>query len=375
MSTQTATIITQTNQDYTWSTYFNPLSARAAVLAYCDTLPSAARPIKHTRAIYTTGLDNFIEYLGGLARPVRPDKTLLLHYIADLKSGTASPSGQPLKSSTIASKYLAPVRHWLTALSDQYIESTSGGEYLYISDTREALRQAARVKNPAAETSTNLSPLYAHGNRLTAFEVSKVLDAINIEALSGKRDLALLYVGFTTGLRVAELARVTLASIQPDTSGPTIRVIGKRGNTDPVPFDDTGAALITAWVEAFNNGLEPDDPRIISQDTPVFQPLIHGDNYPVLGVNSYKPTRGMSAQAIRKIVERRVYTVLGRKISPHDMRRTVAAIARQAGMDYDQIRLALRHKNIATTARYVGNPPDLSKSRVTNYVTLYERKA
>lgn len=352
--------LTTTNQN-TWQRYFSVPDALNAVNNHLETLPSARSPEKHTRRVYTAGLRYFLEWASGSM----PTELLLEQFISHLKS-------KGLKSSTIGCKYLAPVRLFIKKLNAQIIplEGMNGGEFFFINECKQHLTNAATIKTPRPETSTNRSALYAHGKRLNLLQVNQVFQSIDRETLLGQRDIALLYLGFTTGLRIAELARVTLASIAMGTDCYEIKIRGKRNNVDPVPIDSTALGLINDWVEAFNAAIPADDPRRITENTPIWQPLGKNDAPRPIGVNGYKSGCGITTQAIRGILARRVKHALGFTIAPHDMRRTVAAIGRQSGMDYDELRMLLRHKNVATTARYVGNPPNLSASIISNRVNF-----
>jgi site-specific recombinase XerD len=199
-----------------------------------------------------------------------------------------------------------------------------------------------------------------------------VLRGINRSTRSGLRDYALLHVAFTSGLRLAELQRITLNSIQPSGDVYLITVRGKRSNVDPVPVSARAFADIMAWVDAYNAELPADDPRRIAGDLPIWQPLLHGDNYAWVGVNGFKPSRGMSAQGLRDIIERTTRAALGDQfaLAAHDTRRTAAAIAYDAGMPLPSIQKLLRHKDAAVTLRYIGQKPDYDQSTLANYVSI-----
>ena len=46
-------------------------------------------------------------------------------------------------------------------------------------------------------------------------------------------------------------------------------------------------------------------------------------------------------------------------VSPHDLRRTYAKLARKGGAELDQIQLSLGHASVETTQKYVGEEQDL----------------
>lgn len=342
--------------DGRWLEYFSRRKAIAAVAAHVAALPSSSTPERHTHHVYESGLKYWLNWAGDTL----PTEDIVTGYIAHLRQ-------RGLKSSTIGSKYLAPLRLYLRKLAGQHVVAT-GAVREFVEDCRLSIRSASEVPTPRKETSSNRSALYQHGTRLTVSQVNEVFLAIEADTIAGARDRALLYLGFTSGMRLAELARITLAKIYRGDDCYELRVRGKRNNVDPVPVDSTAVRLIHAYVDAYNAPLEGDDPRRITPTTPIWQPLLHGDNHAHVGNNRYDPSRGLSAQGIRDIIARRTESALGKSIAPHDMRRTVAAIGRANGMDYDELRVLLRHRSISTTATYVGNPPNMGKSLISNRV-------
>lgn len=359
--------------DATWLRYFDPKRAYAAVAAHVGTLPSSRTEEKHTWRAYSDGLKYFLRWMAQLdpaddmnwATLRLPTADLLTSFIAHLLIARG------LKPSTVNSKYLAPVRLYLSKLAEQNISGFTGDTRDFIADCREHIRAAASVKSPRPDTTSNIAPLWnPQFTRLTADQVRAVLRSLNRATRSGLRDYALLHVAFSSGLRLAELQRITLNSITIQGDVVLITVRGKRSNVDPVPISARAHADIMAWVDAYNADLPAEDPRRIAGDLPIWQPLLHGDNYPILGVNKFNPARGLSAQGLRDIIERSTRTALGAQyaLAAHDTRRTAAAIAYDAGMPLPSIQKLLRHKDAAVTLRYIGQKPDFEGSTLANYV-------
>lgn len=348
--------------DTRWLQYFDPRAAMASVAAHIESLPSARTPERHTARVYETGLKYFLAW----ANWELPTEDLMQGFIAHLLN-------KGLRSATVASKYLAPARLYLNKLAGQHITGFTGEARDYISDCREHLRAAAGVRTPRADVSTNVAPLWrADFVRLELKQVNAVLRSLPRPALSALRDYALLHIAFSTGLRLAELSRITLDAIQPIEGDFLITVRGKRSNIDPVPISAQAMTDLLAWVEAYNAELDPDDPRRITGDRPVWQPLTRSDRHMPVGVNNYDPVRGMSHQALRDLIARRTRAALGDKFecAPHDMRRSAAAMAYDAGMNITDIQQLLRHKDASTTMRYVGTKPDFHKRKLASYVSF-----
>lgn len=396
------------NLDAVWAQLFDVRAAVRRVDHIISDKGSDRTAERHTRRSYGNSLGRFIEWAGG--RWVVPDDgsivevpledclmgawhrfpgpELLREYITHMK-------GEGLKAGTI-NRHLAPIRHYLKALRLQIIPARGEARDL-VNDCKDWLLLSLEEKpGEDEEMGNNLPAMYQHGKRLRESQVRDIFASIMYETtedgeqverdmdLLDLRDLALLYVGFNTGLRDAELRRMTVSGIKPgEHNSPwQIEVRGKRNNRQPVPLDSTGYALIMRYVEAYNAGLAEDDERRIgreyihinrrgkeeAREVPIFQPLRKGGHYNTVGVNGFEPTRGMGDSSVWSMVRRRSYAGCGVKISPHDMRRTVASIARQKGMGFDVIKMILRHKSISTTERYVGNPPDLGKAMLSGMI-------
>lgn len=372
------TIVPHNFTDTTWLQYFDPKRALASVAAHIAQLPSHRTPEKYTQAAYSDSLKYFLNWCGckidtasskyqkaslkqilswSIFTMPLPGPALVKLYIAHL-------ADRNLKSTTISSKYLAPLRHYLDALIDQEIRVT-GLEREFVYDCKDALRKALKQKSPRQETMTNLSPLYQHGIRLELGQVNGILRGIDRSTRTGLRDYALLLAAFSSGLRIAELQRMSLDKITRENNVWLLTVRGKRNNMDPIAIMDQLYEAIMAYVEAHNAGLDEDDPRRITDKSALWQPYLHGDHYMPLTVRDYDPDRGFSQDGIRAMFRRRVESVLGqvksrggKRFSAHDTRRTFAYLADSAGMKRKNISRAMRHHNTATTDVYIGDSPN-----------------
>lgn len=347
---------------------------------------SDRNPEQHTRKAYEGSLRMFLNWAGPrlaaddvasmtvyeLAEryPAMrfPGPELMREFVGYLKQMPGKRGG--MAKATI-DRHMAAVHHLIKGLCKQYI-AVKGDARDFVQDCKEFMMQSLDEKvSDTEQASDGLPALYSYGHRLGLPQLDSLLAAVVAdESLRGKRDAAVLYLGFTSALRDAELRRLTLNNITAGEMGARweIRVRGKRNNKQPVPMDNTAHVLIMRWVDAYNAGLDDNDPRRIVGDVPIFQPLLKGDHYAKVGVNKYSPCRGMSHSGVREIVRAWSLAVLGIELNPHDMRRSAASIGRRNGMDFEQLQFLLRHSSIATTQRYVGNPPDLGKSQISNYL-------
>ena len=349
--------IAQAQTSTLWLNYWSLSDAIHDVAAHIEALPSSRTPERYTRNVYMSGLKYWIEW----SNQQLPTPSHVSEYIAHLKSKSAR-GKTGLKSSTIASKYLAPLRILLDKLISQHI-TASGTIRDMIQDMRQHMQNARAVKTPREDTTTNLSALYGNGTRLTNEQINRCLRQIDRKTLSGKRDYAILLTAFTSALRVAELQRITLNNIQKEGANHLIRVRGKRSNYDPVPIPTKTYDAIMEWVNGYNAQLSAEDGRYIHPHTPLWHPLTKGDTPQAIGKN-YKPQNGMSKTGIMRVIDRRAH------IAAHDTRRSAAALAYEAGMPLPAIQRLLRHKDAAITLKYIGQKPDYDASNLANYVVI-----
>lgn len=353
-----------------WLDFFDPQAALEQVINHIETLPGS-RAERHTMRAYIASLADYARFLGAsvyhfgeenytfrwdyMAMPTRANTA---DYIAACKRNG-------LTSSTIT-RYMAAVRHFLRALEEQEVNIESGTDFFFIQTAQRQLRLATTVKNPPPDRTSNRPALEQHGTRLSLIQVNTLFSSFEAEirTLAGKRDLAMLYLGITSGLRAAEIARLTLANIAQGKDCYEVKVRGKRSNHDPIGIDGTAYALLTDFVTAWNEALDADDARRITPTSPIFQPLLKGSHI----ADDHDAAGGMSARAVLQIVERRTADALGTAITAHDMRRTCAYLMRSHGFEWDQIRSQLRHRSIGTTEKYVGQEQDLSKALLSKRI-------
>jgi integrase/recombinase XerC len=62
------------------------------------------------------------------------------------------------------------------------------------------------------------------------------------------------------------------------------------------------------------------------------------------------------------------------KVSPHDLRRSFARGAYEAGVSFELIRQTLGHSNIATTERYVNSVLELDRAATDIWANLLEEE-
>lgn len=358
---------------YKWLLYFDPRLALQDFINYLETLPSSRTPERATYRVYMSSLADFFRYMGanvishGHSEYTFDFDTMAFPSLSAVQAYISYGLQQGRCAKTVA-RYLAAVRLYLKILETQDIAIQNGSDFVYLWQALQQIRLAVKVQDPRDEVSTNRPALENHGTRLNLSQVNQLFGYFEdkMDTLAGKRDLTILYLGITSGLRAAEISRITLDSIRQGDSCWEIKVRGKRSNYDPIGIDNEAHDLIMQWVNAFNEGLAEDDPRRITGDTPIFQPLRNNSHRGQIG--AYDPKSGISARAILMLVKKHAEAALKFQIGAHDMRRTCAYLMRNHGFEWEEIRTQLRHKSIATTEKYVGKYLDLSRSLITNRV-------
>lgn len=386
-------ITTQNNQlstevrnhvDLRYLKYFDHNLAVQQVMEHVAKLGSSRRTTRHTERAYMPGLDYYFKW-SGLNLPTA---NLINSYIAHLIS-------KDLKHTTINSKYLAPLRHYLGKLASQHIDAqqfidrpimTEGQDRLefmqlvntralavnelrsYIEDCKQHIMDAKSVKSAKPQHTSNLSPLWQHGIRLSRDQMNALLRQIPRDTVMGLRNYAFMRIAFESAFRIAEMAGITLKKITPYNDHYLVTVLGKRNNIDPVAISSEAVAALQKYVDAYNAQLPADDPRRILEDTPVWQPLTRSSNL----VEDCDPAEGMSKNALSHIVKKTSERVLGKGkgMAAHDTRRTYAAVAYNAGVPVPVISAHMRHKDVSTTWAYIGKPPNYDNNLLTKYVKL-----
>lgn len=368
--------------DTVWTDFFSITAAVKAVGDHVDKLASTKRtPERHTQRLYAAGLNEFLEWLDYR----QPTAAIMDEYVAHLSTKRLRNGKIGLAASSIAAKHIPPVKMFLNKLYRQDVPLTNPSDFLFVDQVRRNLLNAADIKAPKPDEKSDLPKLYRYGKRLTTGEIEKILNSFDLDNLHGIRNYTIMLVGFRTGMRIAEIRRMTLSDIKMEGEHWGIRVRGKGNKYDPVPASDQVVKTIKYWVAAFNADLTDDDPRFIQDTDPVFQPLtVAGNKYKYGNKQGggyylrhddpddirHGQLKGLSEEPIRSLIKRASTNAIGYKITAHDMRRTCAASARAGGMDTKRIQVLLRHSSQNITEAYIGEQPDLGQSIPDEMVVL-----
>jgi site-specific recombinase XerD len=196
-----------------------------------------------------------------------------------------------------------------------------------------AIDQIRRVLAiPSKKATTRLVPY------LTLDEMLAVLNAPDPTVHYGVRDRAMLYLGFTAGLRASEVLglRVDDLTLQPR---PSIYVRGKgRRERTLILWKDT-ASVLRAWISLREKVAIPE--------------LFYNHRGEAM-------TRAGLAYLVAKyvaIAAESLPALKTKRVSPHVLRHTAALIALQATGDLRKVSLLLGHASITTTEIYTRLAP------------------
>ncbi len=170
-------------------------------------------------------------------------------------------------------------------------------------------------------------PSYLSENQIVA-----VLEKLSeTDGWMGKRDLAMVELFYSTGMRISELAGVTLADLNP--SKGTVTVLGKGSKQRIIPVGQYAWDAIDEYKYASKHKFGVREAN---------QPLFLGKNGTPLGPDGIRLRVKKAIKAIAEL----------KKMSPHVLRHTFATHLLNAGADLMALKDLLGHANLSTTQVY-----------------------
>lgn len=205
----------------------------------------------------------------------------------------------------------------------------------------DAMRGAVQVKqHKGTKAHTWLSPK----------QVAKIT-ALCDDTLEGRRDWIVLGLLLGAGLRREELVTLTFDALkqQPMKNGRmrhVLEVTGKGNKSRVIPISEKLGKRLHEWRE------------------------IVGDGYIVRSLGRKQELgESMSAVAVFHLVSKYGKQIGIDGLAPHDLRRTFAQLAYEAGVPITQISTLLGHSSVATTQRYLNLALDL-ESTASDFIPL-----
>ncbi len=264
----------------------------------------------NTHRGYECDLRYFVEYLESLDPPVTKPEEVTKYVLEDYLSYL----NQSLKVRTIRRKFAA-IRSFFSYL-----------EYYEI-----------LTENPMLKFRMKLRDYPSLPNTLSIDEVAKILHAVyhrpaedDLGMRTKIRDIAIIEMLFALGLRVSELAALTLSDYQPHNH--SFRILGK-GSKERSAYliDPSAQKALSNWL-AYRESLHPTVPNI-------FINRYGGDLSPITirwMIHKYADMAGIE-----------------HRVTPHSFRHSFASSLLEQDVDSKYIQELLGHSSIHTTQLYL----------------------
>lgn len=265
-----------------------------------------------------TTVDNYINYINNFLKFTFPNKC---------------PENFYLKVKSIhINKYISALR-----------TKTVAGQVKRTSDSIRAVQWSALnsffqfliptylKENPVAETKRPKIKDNPHVTYLTPEEISKIINNVDNVA-NGRmrnRDLCILKLGLSTGLRVSAIVQIDLDDV--DFNNNKIRVTEKGDVDNYILIGDNLKEQIMLWLQDREEFFEPCDTNALFV--------------------SQKKSR-LSTDVVGKLMVKYSNGIVDKHITPHVMRHSCATNLYEKTGDIYLCAKQLNHKNIATTQRY-----------------------
>ncbi|MBW2610517.1 MAG: tyrosine recombinase XerC [Deltaproteobacteria bacterium] len=281
-------------------------------------------------------IDKFIDYLGSQRgysdHTIRNYKTDLKQFLGFLYDKRGSSGGEEA-STELGDIDFQVIRQYLGSLFGRYKRKTIARKLSALRSFFYFLeRNGLSMGNPAAEISTPKQGKYIPAY-LPVDEMFRLFEGPDKTKPLGLRDLAILEVLYSCGIRVAELVGLNLSSIDFDQR--LIRVLGKGDKERIIPIGRQALKAVKDYIEATLplRRKSQDD-----KDAPIFL--------------NFKGGR-LTTRSISTIIKRYVRECgLMTDITPHSLRHTFATHLLDGGADLRSVQELLGHVSLSTTQQY-----------------------
>ncbi|MGH2540976.1 MAG: tyrosine-type recombinase/integrase, partial [Actinomycetota bacterium] len=161
-------------------------------------------------------------------------------------------------------------------------------------------------------------------------QAARTTDPPELERAIALRDVATLELMYGSGLRVGEVAGLTIDRVDLDRG--RVTVMGKGSKEREVPMSDYAVEAVATFLTGARPLMAPAGAR----------EMFHN-----------RRKKPFSPRDIRTMVERYGGTVLpGRRVTPHTLRHSFATHLLEGGADIRAVQELLGHASVATTQRY-----------------------
>jgi integrase/recombinase XerC len=280
---------------------------------------------------------SFINYLrsqkGYSDHTVKNYQVDLAHFL-DFLANKERSAGKKETSPELESIDFLVIREYLGRLYGRYKRTTIARKLSAIRSFFYYLEREGLIQsNPAADISSPKRGKYIP-THLPVDEMFRLLEGPDRAKPLGMRDLAILEMLYSCGIRVSELSGLNLLSIDFDQR--LVKVVGKGNKERIVPVGRKALRAIEDYIEATLSLREKAqrDP----QDAPLFINFRGGR---------------LTTRSIGRIVKKYASQCgLMTEITPHSLRHTFATHLLDGGADLRSVQELLGHASLSTTQKY-----------------------
>lgn len=290
---------------------------------------------EHTQRAYRRWIAQYLKEVGGLTsanyNPEIIEVPIVLSVLgaANLKAWLGRLKVRKLGKQSIGQAKAAIV--WLA----QLMGDMERAEY-------EVAAGLSRVKMPRAESGQR------SGTWLTVEEVRHILRGARASAKTdpaAARNASVIALLAICGLRRDEITRICWGDLQKQGKNRIIGVHGKGAKLRQVKLSPAVADTIENW-RAYHPNADEDAAIMFTR----------------ILKNGRVTTSRITDKTVWLIVQQAAIAAGLSNVSPHDLRRSFARGAYEAGATFELIRQSLGHSNIATTERYVNSTLELDNA-------------
>ncbi len=229
----------------------------------------------------------------------------------------------------------AQIRNWIVSLVNSNISNQSINRK--IASLKAYYKFLLRIER------INLNPLSKHKALKTSKKVEVPFSELEMEnvvlqmpvekSFEGLRDVLIIELFYTTGIRRAELINLKLVDI--DVANQTIKVLGKRNKERIIPLLTNTSKVFSSYLEernCLNEIINPEYIFLTKSGNKIYETLV------------YRIINGYFSKVSSKV-----------KKSPHILRHTFATHLLSMGADLNSVKELLGHSSLASTQIYTHN--------------------
>ncbi len=182
---------------------------------------------------------------------------------------------------------------------------------------------------------------------LSPMEITRIVEANDIESETGLRNVAIIEVLYGCGMRVSELVNIKVSNINFDEG--FVKIEGKGNKERLIPIGKKAKYAIINYIQLYRSTL-----RVDKRDEDIL----------FLNRRGKKMTRVMVFTIIKDLAAK---IDLNKRISPHTFRHSFATHLMEGGADLRAIQDMLGHESITTTEVYTHLDKEFLKDTIQRF--------